>query len=109
MFNSNNETSSSTIFNSKVDLSNPNFIDCCNYGLQFVMMSLFLPDDYLQSWYKYFKKNNNSIVLKYESLRFVPTNSSDVNQQNPLLGYKTNKYNIPVTGFFSTNKSGITS
>ena len=104
---SQNKNSSNSIFNAKTGLSNPNFIDCCNYGLQFVMMSLYLPDDYLKIWFNYFKNKNSSIVLKYESLRFIPQSSSEVQQQNPLLGYKTKQFNIPVDGFFTTHKSGI--
>ena len=82
---SDNSDSSSTIFNSKIDLSNPNFIDCCNYGLQFVMMSLFLPDDNLKSWFQYFKKNKNTIVLKAESLRYIQTVSDNVRSTKSII------------------------
>jgi hypothetical protein len=104
---SNNNSDTGTISNSKVDLMNPNFTDCCKYGLQFVLMSLYYPDDYLNSWYSYFKKNNFRMVLKPKSLRYIPTKSNIVTQQNPLLSFETKKYNMPVSGFFSTNKSGI--
>ena len=102
-----NDSDTGTISNSKVDLMNPNFTDCCKYGLQFVLMSLYYPNDYLNTWFKYFKDNKFRMVLKPKSLRYIPTKSNAVTQQNPLLSFKTKTYNMPVSGFFSTNKSGI--
>ena len=32
-----------------------------------------------------------------------------LDQQNPLLSYSTSSYNLPVSGFFTTKKSGINS
>lgn len=106
---SNNLSKTSTVSNSKIDLANPDFDDCKTYGLQFVMMSLFYSDSYLTNWYKYFKNNNFKMVLKDKSLRYIATKNNSLKQQNPLLSYKTSTYNMPVSGFFSTNKSGITS
>jgi hypothetical protein len=105
---SDNLDDTSTVSNSKVDLANPDFSDCKSYGVQFVMMSLFLPDTYFYDWYKYFKDNDFKMVLKPTSLRYIATRSNTVTQQNPLLSYQTSTYNMPVSGFFSTEKSGIT-
>jgi len=106
---SDNLSDTGTVSNSKTDLSNPDFSDCKKYGVQFVMMSLFLPDSNFYKWYKYFKKNNFKMILKSKSLRYIATSSNTLKQQNPLLNFKTSTYNMPVTGFFSTQKSGITS
>jgi hypothetical protein len=70
-------------------------------------MSLYLPDSNLNDWYKFFKQNNFKMVLKPKTLRYIETNNSTLIQQNPLLNFKTSTYNIPVAGFFSTQKSGI--
>ena len=105
---SESDNKSNPIFKTKTDLANPDFIDASNFGVQFVMMSLYLPDKYLTTWVDYFKKNKNQIVLKFESLRFIKKNEGIVDLQNPLLSYKTKNYNLPVSGFFSTEKSGVT-
>lgn len=102
-----NDSNTNTISNSKVDLMNPNFTDCCTYGLQFVLMSLYYPDEYLNTWYKYFKDNSFRMVLKPKSLRYIPSIVNTITQQNPLLSFETKTYNMPVAGFFSTKKSGI--
>ena len=104
---SDNLINTSNVSNSKVDLSNPNFNDCIQYGVQFIMMSLFLPDSNLNDWYKFFKQNNFKMVLKQKTLRYIETNNSTLVQQNPLLNFTTSTYNMPVSGFFSTQKSGI--
>ena len=104
---SNNEDETTTVSNSKVDLMNPNFNDCKTYGLQFVLMSLYYPDTYLSNWYKYFKDNNFKMVLKPKALRNIPTSLNSVTQQNPLLSFEASSYNMPVSGFFTTSKSGI--
>jgi hypothetical protein len=104
---SNNDDDTSTVSNSKVDLMNPNFNDCKTYGLQFVLMSLYYPDTYLNNWYKYFKDNDFKMVLKPKALRNIPTSLNSVTQQNPLLSFQTSTYNMPVSGFFTTSKSGI--
>ena len=104
---SNNEDDTGTVSNSKVDLMNPNFNDCKTYGLQFVLMSLYYPDTYLNNWYKYFKDNDFKMVLKPKALRNIPTSLNSVTQQNPLLSFQTSTYNMPVAGFFTTSKSGI--
>ena len=105
---SENLSDTNTINNSKVDLANPDFDDCLKYGVQFVMMSLFLPDDHLYKSYKYFKDRDFKMVLKAKSLRHIETLNEEVKQQNPLLSYTTKEYNIPISGFFSTKKSGVT-
>ena len=56
---------------------------------------------------EWFKQNNFKMVLKPKTLRYIETNNSTLIQQNPLLNFKTSTYNIPVAGFFSTQKSGI--
>ena len=104
---SENLSETSTVSNSKIDLANPDFDNCKTYGLQFVMMSLFYSDKYLTNWYKYFKDNNFKMILKNKSLRYIATKNNNLTQQNPLLSFKTSTYNMPVSGFFSTNKSGI--
>ena len=106
---SENLSETSTVSNSKIDLANPDFDNCKTYGLQFVMMSLFYSDKHLTNWYKYFKDNNFKMVLKDKSLRYIATKNNNLKQQNPLLSFKTSTYNMPVSGFFSTNKSGISS
>ena len=102
---SNNEDDTGTVSNSKVDLMNPNFNDCKTYGLQFVLMSLYYPDTYLNNWYKYFKDNDFKMVLNPKALRNIPTSLNSVTQQNPLLSFQTSTYNMPVAGFFTTSKS----
>jgi len=47
------------------------------------------------------------MVLKPKALRNIPTSLNSVTQQNPLLSFETKTYNMPVAGFFSTKKSGI--
>lgn len=64
---SNNIENKDTKLNSKIDLSNPNIIDCINSGIQFPMMSLYLPNKNLYDWLAYF--DDDAIILKNEDLR----------------------------------------
>ena len=52
---------------SKIDLSNPNIVDCIRLGVQFPMMSLYLPNSNLINWRLYF--DDNSVILKNKELR----------------------------------------
>jgi len=97
MFYSNNDTKTNTLFNSKIDLYNPNIIDCCKYGVQFTMMSLNLPDTYLTDWFNFF--NNKSYVVKNEKLR-------NIEKKKIIIKKKEIKKEIPTninTGIFIIN------
>ena len=66
---SNNIENKDTKLNSKIDISNPNIIDCINLGIQLPMMSLYLPNKNLYDWLAYFK--DDSIIIKPEKFRNV--------------------------------------
>ena len=47
-------SSGNSLINSKIDLYNPNFIDCLNMGVQFPMMSIYSSDNNLLDWNNFF-------------------------------------------------------
>lgn len=84
MFFSNNSDNKQTLMNPKVDLLNPDFIDCCKAGVQFCMMSLHYPNKFLYDWYKFFQDNTSNsdnndntnkkmkyCILKNRKLRYI--------------------------------------
>ena len=91
----NSDESTNTINNSKGKMMNPDFLDCAKYGAQMPLMSIYLPDTYLTSWYYAFKKNNNYPILKNKTLRYIAVKEYSITQQNPLLSYATTDYSMP--------------
>lgn len=94
-YTNNSDSSTNTINNSKGKMMNPDFLDCSKYGAQMPLMSIYLPDSYLTSWYYAFKKNNNYPILKNKTLRYIAVKEYSTTQQNPLLGYATTDYSMP--------------
>jgi hypothetical protein len=93
----------------KSGLYNPNFQDLAQYGIQGTMMYLFVPDNFLNNWYMFFKSKNNLYpVIKDESLRSLDPEKKEVEEQNPLLGLQNSQKYCLVPGFSETEKSNIT-
>ena len=94
-YTNNSSESTNTINNSKGKMMNPDFLDCAKYGAQMPLMSIYLPDSYLTTWYYAFKKNDNYPILKNKTLRHIAVKEYTVTQQNPLLSYDTTDYSMP--------------
>lgn len=93
----------------KAGLYNPNFQDCAQYGIQSTLMYVFVPDENLNLWRKYFKnKNNYNPVLKDELLRMTDSKKLIVEKQNPVLGLQIPQKYCVIPGLISTEKSNLT-
>ncbi len=93
----------------KSGLYNPNFQDLAQYGIQATMMYLFVPDNFLNNWYMFFKSKNNLYpVIKDESLRGLDPEKKEIEEQNPLLGLQNPQKYCILPGFSETEKSNIT-
>ena len=93
----------------KSGLYNPNFQDLAQYGIQATMMYLFVPDNFLNNWYMFFKSKNNLYpVIKDESLRSLEPEKKEVEEQNPLLGLQNPQKYCVLPGFMETSASNIT-
>ncbi len=93
----------------KSGLYNPNFQDLAQYGIQATMMYLFVPDNFLNNWYMFFKSKNNLYpVLKDESLRGLDPEKKELEEQNPLLGLQNPQKYCILPGFMETSASNVT-
>ncbi len=93
----------------KSGLYNPNFQDLAQYGVQATMMYLFVPDNFLNNWYMFFKSKNNLYpVIKDESLRSLEPEKKEIEEQNPLLGLQNPQKYCILPGFMETSASNIT-
>jgi hypothetical protein len=93
----------------KAGLYNPNFQDCAQYGIQSTLMYVFVPDENLNLWRKYFKnKNNYNPVLKDELLRMTDSKKLIIEKQNPVLGLQIPQKYCVIPGLISTEKSNLT-
>ena len=93
----------------KSGLYNPNFQDVAQYGVQATLMYLFVPDNFLNNWYMFFKSKNNLYpVIKDESLRGLDPEKKEFEEQNPLLGLQNPQKYCIVPGFIETSKSNVT-
>lgn len=92
----------------KAGLFNPSFQDVAQYGIQITLMYIFVPDDNLNKWVKFFKnKNNLNPVLKDELLRSVNVQQQQIQSQNPVVGLQNPQKYCVVPGLISTNKSNL--
>ena len=99
------EKSAQALMNSKLDLINPDFMDCAKYGLQFVMMSPMLYNKYMNEWVLFF--NKKSMQLKPRSLRWIQGKKLVVKKQDHRLTYKPTTVQL-IPNFAEHTSSGFT-
>lgn len=93
----------------KSGLYNPNFQDVAQYGIQATLMYLFVPDNFLNNWYMFFKSKNNLYpVIKDESLRGLDPDKKELEEQNPILGLQNPQKYCILPGFMETSGSNLT-
>lgn len=98
------EKSTKALFNSKLDIINPDFMDCAKYGLQIVMMSPMLHNKYMHDWVLFF--NKRSMQLKPKSLRWIQDKKLVVKKQDNRLTYKPTTVQL-IPQFAKHNSSGF--
>ena len=96
--------STHSLLNSKLDIMNPDFIDCSKYGLQIVMMSPMLYNKYMKDWVLFF--NKESMKLKPKSLRWVSGKKLTTYKQDERLSYAPTAVQI-IPGFAQHVSSGF--